>query len=151
MNSKPITPQQLKKLHTLLSTTKQMAYKQDLMDTFCSDGRYPTSSKDLYFSEADAIIKHLEGIQNPRPTSAPKKPDTFLERSKNLQRRSLISCLRECGYNHRGAADMDRIYQWVLKYGYLHKELNDYSYEELPKLVTQAKSYRASYLKSLNK
>jgi hypothetical protein len=149
--TKPITKDQLKKLHTLLSVTKQTAYKQDLMDTFCSDGRYPTSSKDLYFSEADAIIKHLEQMQAPRPPQPPKKADTFLERSKNLQRRSLISCLREVGYNRGAHADMDAIYAWVLKYGYLHKELNEYTYEELPKLVTQAKNYRASYLQSLAK
>jgi len=33
--------------------------------------------------------------------------------------------------------DMRRVNNWCLKYGYLHKLLDEYTYEELPKLVTQ--------------
>ena len=58
--NKPITPAQIKELHILLAATGLTAYKQDLMDTACIDGRYPTSSKDLYEIEAQSIINHLE-------------------------------------------------------------------------------------------
>ncbi|MFA9212501.1 MAG: hypothetical protein ACEQSR_01455 [Candidatus Methylacidiphilales bacterium] len=44
MMNEPITPAQLKQLHVLLNETKQTAYKQDLMDYYCIDGRFPTSS-----------------------------------------------------------------------------------------------------------
>jgi hypothetical protein len=44
---------------------------------------------------------------------------------------------------------MQRIYAWVEKYGYLHKHLNKYTYEELPKLVSQAEQCYYSFLKTV--
>lgn len=40
------------------------------------------------------------------------------------------------------------LHAWIEKYGYLHKKLNDYSYEELPTLVTQFKSLYLVKLKA---
>ena len=36
---------------------------------------------------------------------------------------------------------------WMLKSSYLHKSLNDYTYAELPKLITQFENLFKSYLK----
>jgi hypothetical protein len=35
------------------------------------------------------------------------------------------------------ANDYSVLYNWVLKYGYLNKELREYTYKELPKLISQ--------------
>lgn len=36
-----------------------------------------------------------------------------------------------------GELDYDRINGWLKKYGYLHKGINEYSIEELPRLISQ--------------
>lgn len=37
-------------------------------------------------------------------------------------------------------ADVARFDEWAIKYSYLHKTLNEYTYEELPKLVSQVEA-----------
>jgi hypothetical protein len=83
-------------------------------------------------------------------------------------RRQVIAIFHEAGWNlpisandeagsppgERGGGggvriDMERVNAWCVKHGYLHKKLNAYTYEELPKLVTQAKKYLEWYLKKL--
>lgn len=135
--NEPITPAQIKQLHVLLAETGQKAYKQDLMDMVCSDGRYPTSSKELYQSEATSLINWLKTTK--------EKQDNSL----NTMRRKVISCLRECGFNNKGKADMPRIYSWVEKYSHFKKPLNKHNYNELVKLVTQAEIMKVKHLKGL--
>jgi hypothetical protein len=126
---------QVQRLHILLQETGQKPFKQDLMDEVCTDGRFPTSSKQLYVVEFLAIEKKLVDLK---------------ERMNN-QRRRVISALRECGYNKAGNADMPKIYAWVEKYSTFKKDLNKHTYEELVKLVAQADQYRNSYLKRVAK
>ncbi len=47
--------------------------------------------------------------------------------------------------------NMDRVNAWAIKYGYLHKALNEYTYQELPKLVSQFENLYNSYLSGLQK
>lgn len=131
--NKPITATQIKQLHILLADTGMIPYKQDLMDDACIDGRYPTSSKELYDVEADAIITKLKAMQD----------------DCDKMRKKVIGCCRECGMNVSGRADMDAIYWWVLKYGHAKKHLNKYNYNELVKLVNQADQMKRSYLQKL--
>lgn len=126
-----ITEQQLKQLHTLLTKLGLMAYKQDMMDWACTDGRYPTSSKELYYMEAQAIINELMR----RDVKADK------------MRKKIIANCRQAGMSINGVADMERIYAWVLKYGHAKKELNKYTWHELPQLINQSEALLKSYLK----
>ncbi|MFA9212499.1 MAG: hypothetical protein ACEQSR_01445 [Candidatus Methylacidiphilales bacterium] len=135
--NEPITPAQIKQLHVLLVETGQKAYKQDLMDMVCIDGRYPTSSKELFQSEATSLINWLKTTK--------EKQDNSL----NTMRRKVISCLRECGFNKKGVADMPAIYKWVEKYSPFKKGLNDHNYNELVQLVTQAEIMKDKHLKGL--
>lgn len=65
-------------------------------------------------------------------------------------RRKIIGILAARGaVNAQGKPDMERVYAWVRKYGYLHKDLNAYTVAELTKLVTQAEGIVASDLKAL--
>jgi hypothetical protein len=136
--NEPITPAQLKQLHVLLNETKQTAYKQDLMDQFCVDGRFPTSSKELYKVEAMKIIDFLKKYQTNQNDQA-----------NNNMRRKVVSCLRECGFNNKGKADMPAIYKWVEKYSEFKKGLNKHDYNELVKLVTQAELMKKKHLEGL--
>lgn len=67
----------------------------------------------------------------------------------NLMRRKIISMFRKMGWHENGQADMERIYAWVVKYGYLKKRMNDYTYAELPALVTQVEKVLQSYIESV--
>lgn len=65
-------------------------------------------------------------------------------------RRKIIGILAARGViNAQGKPDMERVYAWVRRYGYLKKELNAYTVAELPKLVYQAESIMESDLKAL--
>lgn len=135
--NEPITPAQLKQLHVLLGQTGFTPYKQDLMDTYCIDNRFPASSKTLYKVEAANIISHLKDKYNEQQ----KQSDTM--------RKKVISCLRECHFNKSGRADMPRIYSWVEKYSPFKKGLNKHNYNELVQLVTQAEIMKSKHLKGL--
>ena len=67
--------------------------------------------------------------------------DTKDDIAKNRLRRKVISLLIDLGYVSHGKADMKRIYNWVLKYGYYHKPLNRHSREELIRLIGQVSAY----------
>lgn len=70
--------------------------------------------------------------------------------SAQRMRRKIIAILAGRGVvNASGKPDMPRIYGWAAKYGYLHKHLNAYRYDELPRLVTQAEAIVASDLKAI--
>jgi hypothetical protein len=64
----------------------------------------------------------------------------------NLMRRKIIALFRKIEWQQDGKADMERIYAWTLKYGYLNKPLNEYTYDELPQLVTQVETIYTKYL-----
>jgi hypothetical protein len=66
------------------------------------------------------------------------------------QRRKIIAILADRGCTTAdGKPDMPHIHAWVLRYGYLHKHLNAYSLQELPRLVTQAEAIVASDIKAV--
>lgn len=74
--------------------------------------------------EARELIAYLE---NSRTTPSPEE----------RMRRKIISRAHEMGWKTpEGKADIERIDNWCLNYGYLKKKLNQYTYNELPKLVT---------------
>lgn len=96
---------------------------------------------DFYGEHGDILLSSKEAsdlIQNYQ--FAQKKP----EDPADVQRKKIISMARSIGWTKasqrdesKQVADMQRIYGWVLKYGYLHKGMNEYTAKELPKLVTQ--------------
>lgn len=96
------------------------------------------SSKDLTSDEANALIRHLKQL-DPEEVAAEK------------MRRKIISMAHEMGWRLPGTtrADMQRIDSWCVKYGYLHKKLNQYLPAELPALVTQFEAVYKSFLKGI--
>jgi hypothetical protein len=141
-----IDADQIKRMHTILSklgVTKEE--KVDLMKIHCSDGREILSSKDLYYSEAASIIEHLSYIQQ----HTPGMMADYLRC--DIMRKKIISICREMGWHKGGRADMERIEEWVLKYGHSGKAFNDYKYKELPMLVTQAENHLASFMKGFKR
>lgn len=129
----------LARLNLLLTKLGKQAYKIDYV-VDVTEGR-TMSSKELTDKEFSILIGRLDD-----ELKRVKSPE---EVSKDLQRKKIISCCREMGWEKEGKADMPRIYNWVEKYGYLKKPLMQYTQAELPTLVLQAEKMRDSFLNGL--
>lgn len=121
---KPITFEQLKCVNTLISKLGINKDDKAVMVQGFTGGR-ATSSKDLYGDEAAGLIKHLKSLD---PTEA----------AAEKMRKKIISMAHEMNWHTQpGKADIKRIDDWCKKFGYLHKSLDNHTYAQLPKLVTQ--------------
>lgn len=130
-----MTTQQNKMLHGLLNKTGLMADKANIINGI-TKGR-TESSKDLSFDEARLMINWLQSQDNTIDGAV-------------KMRRKIISMAHEMHWHlpYTQRVDMLRLNGWCEKFGYLHKKLNDYTYKELPTLVTQ---FTAVYKDYLNK
>lgn len=128
---KPIDPQQLKQLHTLLQKQNLTHYKAEMVGG-ATAGR-TESSRELHYNEAAELIKQLQAMQ-PVQQWKPKPGEQ--------QRRKIIAIAYNMGWeipNPKGGkpiADMKRINDWCIKFGFGKKKLNDYTTKELPTLVS---------------
>lgn len=136
---KKITPAQLKCINTIISKQKiSKDHKQMIIAGF-SVGR-TESSRDLYYEEAVAVIKHLKET-DPNAAAADK------------MRKKMLYFAHEMGWkklkNGKLVADIQRIDNWCLQFGYIKRKLDNYSYQELPKLVSQFQAVYSHYIQSL--
>jgi hypothetical protein len=126
------------RFHLLLSKTGKAPHKAALVFSF-TNGR-SESSRDMTEQEAKELVYYLENI-------------TTADDPANRMRKKIISMAREMGWELRTTtgkvADMQRIRNWVLKYGSLKKPLNDYTINELPRLVTQFEQVYKDFLNRL--
>jgi hypothetical protein len=77
--------------------------------------------------------------------------NTRMEHICDKMRKKILSRYHEMGYTIAGKLDMPRVKESILKYGYLHKDLNKYTFSELPKLVYQVDNMLSDYLKAFKK
>lgn len=133
--------EQNKRLHLLLakngidrSTVEGREIYEDMIYA-ASNGRTKSSSK-LLINECQGLINNLEVLKNQKKPSGASQIENTPE---NKQRRKILSICREMGgeWFKNGSYNWKHIDEWLMKYGYLHKKLNKYSADELPKLVTQ--------------
>ncbi len=101
----------------------------------------------LIVKDAQELKVDLNG-NNQQPNETDLQADTM--------RKKIISMLREIGYetkyNNKIVADMQRIYTLIKSKGFKKpKGLNEYTYEELPKLVSQIEAIYVSELKKIRK
>jgi hypothetical protein len=129
------TPEQNARLHKLIGMLSiDPDHKKDLVEQV-SQGRV-SSSADLTIAECHRLIVHLQKIAD--------ESDQGLVR----MRRKIMSICHEIGWTTaEGKVDYRRLNGWLLKYGYLHKNLNTYTAKELPQLVTQFENLAKSVLK----
>lgn len=134
---KTINNQQLRIMHSLLNNLNLMEFKADFVQEY-SNGRVQ-SSKGLSEKEANELIDHL------------KK----LDPSDRLRKKVISNCY-QIGliYGHTAEdkkMNLAVVNAFVLKHGYLKKELNSYKRVELPKLVYQFNAILASTIKKREK
>lgn len=132
------TATQNKRLHLLITKLGIDAEaKEELVYQFTNQRE--TSSAKMEVRECNALIGHLEVISG-QSTAAKGKVGGYVQTNdaSNTMRRKVLSVVHELGWELPGGKiDWTRLNAYLFKYGYLHKDLNDYKYEELPTLVTQ--------------
>ncbi len=94
-------------------------------------GQRTIHSSEMDETECQALIDHLQI----RVDKVRKKENDAAQK----MRRKILSICHEMGWeDQKGKVDFDRLDKWLKKYGHKHyPQLNDYSLEELPALVTQ--------------
>jgi len=137
---------QIRYMYLLLDSLGIRSLKNDLVAD-ASAGR-TESVRELRRKEYGDLINHLEEkLKGARRDVAPHKKSI---QSADRMRKRILSMCYSMGWTlfdpalHRHVADYERLEAWLLKYGYLHKPLDDYTYLELPTLVTQVENMMRS-------
>jgi hypothetical protein len=140
---KPITTKQVQFIKVLLA-------QRQLMDDSPAIASQYSAQRTTHISQL-TVAEGIHLIKTLTAQSTAKPPEETM-------RRKLISQAREMGWvvsvpNEQGKhivkADMPRIQAWCATYGYLHKDLNSYNLEELPKLLTQFGIVHKQFLQEL--
>lgn len=135
---KPLTRAQLICINTIISKQNIAKEIKEMMVHGFTAGR-STSSKDLYYEEAVLMIKHLKS-NDPNREAAEK------------MRRKVLYFAHEMGWvklkNGKLIADIQRVDDWCMKFGHVKRKLDNYPYEELPKLVSQFEAVYKHYIQS---
>jgi len=139
-----ITNKQLQYLTSLMTKQQMLGYSSELALKVSNQRVFEMQS--LTSLEASNLIKLLQNSDSKAVQS-----DTM--------RKKMISMAREMGWvlvkdNPTNGtpmleANMERINNWCKQYGYLHKTLNQYTFEELPKLVSQFGILHEEFLNEL--
>lgn len=127
---------QVTAIYTLLNKHGLRDEKESIVSGFTA-GR-TDSVRAMSFDEAAALIGHLKGLDQEEAGS---------DKMKN----KILSMAHEMGWRIRGTEkiDMDHVNNWCKSLSYAKKPLDEYSYKELPKLVSQFEEVYKSYLKGI--
>lgn len=137
---KDINPAQLRCVNTMISKLGLKDIRADLISG--ATGERSDSASDLKMHEAAQLIKYLKS-QDPEELRAEK------------MRRKLIGMAYERAGLARDAPKEQKqktvnwLNGWCKQYGYLHKALNCYRYNELPMLISQFENVLKDHLISL--
>lgn len=136
--------QQNSRLHKLIGNLHiDKETKEELVFQF-TKRRTPHSSE-MTMEECQALINHLQVLDKQRVSITGTPPPRFANTTANKMRRKILSMCHEMNWKENGMLDWKKINAWLLKYGYLHKSMNDYNEQELPKLVTQFEKLLTTY------
>lgn len=143
-----ITPPQNRRLHQLLNDAGISGDdKKALVHEFTN--KRTTSSREMLMVEAQNLIHHLEGALGLRDNA----PTPEQEEASDKMRRKMISLCHEMRWYVAGTdrVDMARLNGWCQARGFGKKLLNQYTHDELTKLLYQFRKVYATYLTDLTK
>lgn len=137
---KPITPAQLQCINVICTKNKIDAdSKAAMVNSYSAAGH--TSSKDLLINEAASMIKRLKELYG---TGEDARNKAML--GKIFYYAHEMGWTKVSKVSNKKVADVQAIDDWMKKYSYLKKKLNKYTFEELPKLVSQFEMVYKSHL-----
>lgn len=127
------TKDQNKQLYSALAKLSiDKERKEELVYRF-TQGREISSSA-MTVCECHSLIDHLNSFIK------------IGDKKNDVQRKKILSICHEMNWRtEAGQIDWKHLNEYLLKYGYLHKLLNNYTEKELPKLVTQFENLLKSY------
>jgi hypothetical protein len=137
------TKSQIKVLHAALVRRGILDMKAAIVSDH-TKGRTEHSS-DMKYNEMKDLIDSLNAGHNVR--------HSVDKEACNKMRRRILSMCFTIGWTRyslmrlKQEVDYGILHTWMIKYSYLHKALNEYTYDELPKLVTQFESFTKTQLK----
>jgi len=134
-----INGKQVKAIYALLGDHGLRDEKESIVSAFTA-GR-TKSVRAMTFHEAKALISHLKSMDEK-------------ENSSTKMRNKILTLAHEMGWQKRTPSgvtmiDMNHVNNWMRSKSYLKKELDEYTYNELPKLVSQFEEVYRTYIKSL--
>lgn len=131
-------------LHAILAKRGMMDVKQQIVSD--STGGRTEHSSDMQIGEITDLLTRLNKGAEIRLSAD--------QEAGNRMRRRMLSMCYTLGWTKlnirqfKQTVDLDRLNAWCEKYGYLHKPLNAYTYDELPALVSQFEKFLKSELKA---
>jgi hypothetical protein len=103
---------------------------------------------DLFYHEAVSLISFLNG-QKEGPDRRQAMFNHIIAMANEMGWIRIHSVVTGSGIVQK--KNYDDLHSWVMKFGYLKKPMNDYTYMELPTLVTQYKNVYTDWLHSQGK
>lgn len=131
-----MTPQQNKIIHSLLNQLGLMPQKANLVLSFTN--QRTESSKEMHPIEALEFIKWL--------TNETKNE---AEKANQMRRKILAKAHRIKWEFPNGKVDVKRVNDWCITKSYLKKPFNQYTFKELPQLVSQFEIVYQYYLNNV--
>ncbi|NOS92472.1 MAG: hypothetical protein HOP30_11155 [Cyclobacteriaceae bacterium] len=134
---------QVKAIYTLLGKFGLRDEKESLVRYFTN--KRTESTREMKPNEAAALIGHLKSMD-------------VTDTGSTKMRNKILSMAHEMGWSSSAKAsedklkkkiDMEHVNNWCVSRSYLHKPLDEYTYNELPKLVTQFEEVYKSHLKKI--
>jgi hypothetical protein len=142
---KKLNPKKLKAIYALLGDNGLRDEKESIVNGF-SGGR-TTHASELTNAEAAALIGHLKSLDQTEGRATKMRNKILsMAHEMNWTTSPLTPLQMERG---KKKVDMQRVNNWCSKYGHAHKPLDDYSYNELPRLVSQFEEVYKSHLKAV--
>ncbi|MFT3750948.1 MAG: hypothetical protein QM768_21725 [Agriterribacter sp.] len=130
-----ITPAQLRAINAILAKTGQMENKAAIISN-ATNGR-TTHTSELLYEEAKQILQGFarikKQVETPKPTQ--KMINKLFAIAHEMGWVKNVTSVGKNGLEVK--KDYTILHNWINKYGYLRKPLNQYSYSELPKLLYQ--------------
>ncbi|HLO37372.1 MAG TPA: hypothetical protein VK173_02670 [Lacibacter sp.] len=139
-----ITKPQIAAFHALLREHNLSDDKANIVEQI-SNGR-TRSTTELSFFEAQGWIKAMNEKKQTKEDPRKRMVNHIIAMATEI---GFVKWENKVGSNGRlkTVRNYADLHAWILKYGYLKKKLNDYTYEELPTLVT---AFKNVYLSKLN-
>ncbi|RXK57551.1 hypothetical protein ESA94_20345 [Lacibacter luteus] len=139
-----ITRNQLAAFYALLTEHGLRDDKEDIVRNITNNRT--CSASQLTFKEAQDWIKAMNEQKKPKEDPRQRMVKHIIAMATEI---GFVKWVQKVGADGKlkMVRDYTDLHAWILKYGYLHKKLNDYTYEELPTLVT---AFKNVYLSKLN-